>query len=38
MSEQDFLSKQSKLQKDYQKNLDEIRQLMDHFGVRISCF
>lgn len=38
MSEQDFLSKQSNIQKVYHKKLDEVKHLIEHFDLRISCF
>lgn len=38
MSEQDFLSKQANIHKVYQQKLDEVKHLIEHFELRISCF
>jgi phage host-nuclease inhibitor protein Gam len=38
MSEQDFLSKQANIHKVYQQKLDEVKHLIEHFDMRISCF
>ena len=38
MSEQDYRSKQSNIEKVYQPKLDEVKQLIKHFSLRIACF
>lgn len=38
MSEQDYRSKQSNIEKMYQPKLDEVNQLIKHFSLRIACF
>ena len=38
MSEQDYRSKQSNVEKVYKPKLDEVKKLIEHFSLRSACF